>query len=178
MCMRRHCVPYASRKKFCQSHCQLTALYLSCYDVFVDDSVVGIFQCSKFYLVLVFYDHNAFFCFSLKFNMYCWVRYVCRCTVHVEFCRVRSIFTLERNIFGSSSNIHSVSCIYFINTSVNCDDSISTDIDDSKFSSLKEIFCTKFISCCENQFLIDRNCCSCDDTIDVAVYQIDLICLE
>ena len=176
--MSRHGVPYASWEEFCKSHGDLAGIYLACYDIFVDYSVVGLLKRSALYFVLVFYDHNAFRCLTFQFDKNGRILFVCRCTVEVEFSRVGSVFALKCDVFGASSDVHSVSCVYFVNTSVDCDDSVSTDVDETHLSSLKEVLCTKLIACCQSKFLVNRYSCTCDDTVDVAVYKVDLVCLE
>ena len=61
VCMARHCVPYASRLKFCHAHFQLAALYLTRKDIFADRSVVCCLQGTEFYFVAVLDDDNTIF---------------------------------------------------------------------------------------------------------------------
>ena len=83
MCMSRHGVPYASWEEFCKSHGDLSGIYLACYDIFVDYSVVGLLKRSALYFVLVFYDHNVFRCLTFQFDKNGRILFVCRCTVEI-----------------------------------------------------------------------------------------------
>ena len=58
-------------------------------------------------------------------------------------------------------------------SAINGNHACSTDIDHTQFSSLAEIFCTEFISGGQSDRAY-RNCCSCNDSVDVAVHQLDL----
>ena len=73
-------------RSFVSPHRQLAALDLSGHDVLVDHSVVGIFQCSHLYLILIFYDDNAFLRLALELDVNSRVLCVSRAAVQIEFC--------------------------------------------------------------------------------------------
>src|SRR5699024_10981109 len=93
-------------------------------------------------------------------------------------CRRASIPALESDLFRSSSDIHAFSCVHFIYSSVHCYDPIAADVDDAHLSSLEKVLGSELISRCQFQFSAHRHCRSCNDSVDMAVDQIDLIRLE
>ena len=101
-----------------------------------------------------------------------------RCTIQVKFCGIFGICTFECNILFTHSNIHSVSGCYRIFFSINADDSRSSNVDHTHFSSLKKISRTQLISCCQYQFFFHRHGTSCNDPVNMAVYQINVILMK
>ena len=178
MCMRRHGVPHASRQQAGHSHSELAALHLSRNDVLVDDPVVRVLKSSQLHLVLILDDDNAGLRLSFRLDVDCRISHMCRRAVQIELRRCVPVFALEGNVLRASSDIHAFPCVDLVDLSVHCNDPVAADIDDAHLSSLKKILGPELISRRQLQFSAHRHRRACDDTVNVAVDQIDLICLK
>ena len=172
MRMARHRIPYTARHQCRHTHYQLAALHLSRQNIFVDHSVIGFFQCSKLYFIFFFDDHNPVFRFPFEFDQNRRIGSMRRNTVDIEFCGILRILTLEYNVFCTHSDIHTVFVINRIFSAIYYNRALCSDIDDSHFSSLQKIFCAKLLSRCQSDRGL-RHAGSCNNTINVAVYQLD-----
>ena len=173
-----HGVPYTARFQMRHTHFQLAALYLAGKDILANGPVIGLLQTTQLLLVLLLDDHNAFLRLTIHLNENGGAGSVRRCAVDVELRGICGIDGLENDILLAHPDVHSVTVRYGVFLSVYGNDTVAADIDDAHLAALKEIFRTKLISCFQLQFLIHRSSCSCDDPVDVAVNQADLILEE
>ena len=100
MSMAGHCVPDTAGFQMGHAHLQLAALDLSGQDVFVDRSVVGILQCTQFFLVYG-KDLNIIVILSLRVlqDTLCGIGHVSGTAAHIEFCRIRGICAGKGDLF-------------------------------------------------------------------------------
>ena len=98
---------------------------------------------------------------------------MCGSGIQIKFSRLLLIFACKNDLFGAHSNVHSFLVAYLVHFAINGNHTCSADIDHTQFSSLAEILCTEFISGGQSDRAY-RYCCSCNDSVDVAVYQLDL----
>ena len=176
--MAGHRVPYTARLQLRHTHFQLAALYLTRQDVFVDRTLVGIFDRTKVFLVFFLDDHFAFPGRTFALDQYRGIRLVRRCGIDIEFCRVLCIITFKNDILCTHADIHTVTRCHFIYPAVDRDLSGAADVDHAHFTALQEIFRTQLIARFQFQLLRNRSRRTGDDTVDVAVHQIDLVFIE
>ena len=172
MCMTGHCIPYTAGLQLCHSHFQLAAFYLTGQNILADNSVVCILQGTKLYLILRFYNNNTFLRCSFRLNQHGRACSVCRCRIQIILCRILAVITGKYNILWTHADVHSFLEANLVHLSVNSNCTGTADIDYSQFTPLAEILCTKFITCCQSK-RFNRYCCSCDNSVNVAVYQLD-----
>ena len=98
---------------------------------------------------------------------------MCGSGIQIKFSGLFLIFTCENDLLGAHSYVHSFLVTYLVHFAINGNHTCSADIDHTQFSSLTEILCTEFISGGQSDRAY-RYCCSCNDSVDVAVYQLDL----
>ena len=175
VCMAGHRVPYTARLQLCHTHLQLTALYLSRQDVLVDGTLICVFHSTQMLLILVLDDHFALTGSAFPLDQYRGIRGMRRCGVDIKLRRILCIITFKFDILCAHSDIHTVAGRHFIYFAVDRDLSGTADIDHAHFTALEEIFRTQLIPCFQFQLLRNRSRRTGDDTVDVAVHQIDLV---
>ena len=135
--------------------------------------MVGILQSTQFYFILILYNDYALFGSTFRLDQHGRISLMCGSGIQIKFSGLLLIFACENDLFGAHSNVHSFLIAYLVHFAINGNRTCSTDIDHTQFSSLAEILCTEFISGGQSDGAY-RYCCSCNDSVDVAVHQLDL----
>ena len=173
MCMAGHGIPHASGFQPGHAHLQLAALHLAGKDVFADHTVVCVFQAAKLHFVLVLYDNDTLLRYSLRLNQHGRAGSVGRCGIQIKFCRRGGIVAGKDNLLCAHADVHGLLEAYPVHPAVHGHGTRASDIDGAQFPSLAEVRRPQFLARRQGNGF-HRHCRTRNDSVNVAVYQLNL----